>query len=149
MRGVVEGVTDPLRAFTAGVTAADHGPGGIRRERGDGEGVIGGRSTVLLQMQVEECGCGRNAWREVLLLIEKGVRRFFDEGEAGGNAEAQHVTAEVVGVGAGVVEFAGHEQERRIGRVDVMTGGGEGVAGGGGALGVAQEGPVVRVLGLQ
>jgi hypothetical protein len=63
----------------------------------------------------EEVHAAAHAGVESLLLAEEGVRSLRDEREAGGDAEFGEIGAGLVGVGAGVVEFAGHEEQGRIG----------------------------------
>ena len=54
------------------------------------------------------------------LLPEKGVRRSGDENETGGNTGFFQISAGLDGVGAGVIELSGHEEERWVRLVEVM-----------------------------
>jgi len=147
VRGEVEGLAEPLGALTAGVAAAEHRPLGTGREGRSVQRGLDGWAAAVREVEREEWREGVERGIEEGLLAEKRVRGFGHDGEAGGDAVAHQVAADVVGAGAGIVEFAGDKRERRVGPVEMVARRRERVGAGNRGLRAAEERRVVRVVG--
>ena len=100
-------------------------------------------------MQIKKCRRGFNCGSEVFLLIEERVGGLTNQGKPRRNAEPQHVVAQFIGMGAGIVEFSRNEREGRIGGINMVARRSEGVDRGSRGLGVAEKGAVVSIIGQQ